>query len=302
MGPPSLEVVIVSYKSEGLLADCLSSLREHPPAAATMRVHVVDNASGEQLPAMVRARFPEVKLTVLDENAGFSAANNVALGQASADFVLVLNSDTRITPGSLDALLDLMADHPEIGMCGPRLVMNDGTFDHASRRSFPTPLSALGHFTGIGQRLPGGRLAAYRAPEVSEGAVDAINGAFMLIRREALEQVGHFDEVYWMYMEDLDLCYRFWQADWKVWYEPSVSVFHVKAGTSGRHRKWKLNYAFHYGMYRFYRAHMAPDRPALVNLVIYLGIGLKLLVAVASSAGHRGLRRIRRASSRRVGV
>ena len=95
-------------------------------------------------------------------------------------------------------------------MAGPRLELEDGSFDHASRRSFPTPLSALGHFTGLGRREgASGALADYRAPAVESGPVDAINGAFMLIRRAALEQVGAFDERYWMYMEDLDLCYRF---------------------------------------------------------------------------------------------
>ena len=120
-----------------------------------------------------------------------------------------------------------------------------------AKRSFPTPVSALGHFTGIGRQRESGVLAAYRAPEVESGPVDAVNGAFMLMRRSALDEVGLFDEGYWMYMEDLDLCYRFAEAGWVTWYEPSVTVMHVKAGTSGTVRAPRLNYAFHYGMYPF---------------------------------------------------
>jgi hypothetical protein len=183
-----------------------------------------------------------------------------------------------------------MDERPEIGISGPRLEQEDGTFDHASRRSFPTPLSALGHFTGVGRRRgASGALADYRAPQVEAGPVDAVNGAFMLMRRAALEEVGLFDEGYWMYMEDLDLCYRFARAGWVTWYEPAVTVIHVKAGTSGRDRAWPLNRAFHYGMYRFYRTHYAPDRGRLENAVVESGIAAKLLVSAARSAVRRKL-------------
>ena len=106
----------------------------------------------------------------------------------------------------------------------------------------------------------------------------------MLIRRAALEQVGLFDEGYWMYMEDLDLCYRFREAGWMTWYEPSVTVIHAKAGTSGKHRATRLNYAFHYGMLRFYRAHYAARHSPLYNLTIYIGIAVKFCLSAAASA------------------
>ena len=158
---------------------------------------------------------------------------------------------------------------------------------HAARRGFPTPLSALGHFTGLGRRRDRGALAAYRAPEVESGIVDAVNGACMLIRRSALEKVGLFDEGYWMYMEDLDLCYRFAEAGWATWYEPGATVIHVKAGTSGPIRGPRLNYAFHHGMYRFYRAHYAPRRSAFVNGAVYAGIAATRVVSTARNAVRR---------------
>jgi GT2 family glycosyltransferase len=242
---------------------------------------------------MVRREFGEVELIPQSHNSGFSVANNVGIAAGSAPYVLVLNPDTRITPGALDTVLGVLEERPEVGMAGPRLELDDGGFDHASRRSFPTPLSALGHFTGVGRREgASGALAAYRAPEVQSGPVDAINGAFMLIRRSALDRVGAFDTRYWMYMEDLDLCYRFAQAGWKTWYEPSATVIHVKAGTSGKRRSWRLNRAFHYGMFRFYRDHYAASRSPLTNAAVYAGIGGKLLISAARSAAGRGRDRL----------
>jgi GT2 family glycosyltransferase len=283
-GPPSLDVVVVSYRATALLRDCLRSLLDNPPSGS-MQVHVVDNASGDGTAEMVRREFAQVRLTVNDANLGFGAANNIGILPGGAPYVLVLNPDTRLTPGALDSLLALMEERPEVGMAGPRLELDDGSFDHASRRGFPTPLGALGHFTGLGRREGApGALAQYRAPEVDAGPVDAINGAFMLIRRAALQQVGGFDERYWMYMEDLDLCYRFAEAGWTTWYEPSVTVIHIKAGTSGKHRSLRLTYAFHYGMYRFYRDHYAPDRNPLVNGAIYTGIAVKFAISAVRSA------------------
>src|SRR5207249_6006255 len=157
---------------------------------------------------------------------------------------------------------------------------------HAGRRSFPTIVGALGHFTGLGRREhAASRLAQYRAPDLTgSGPTDAINGAFMLVRRSAIDEVGLFDEGYWMYMEDLDLCYRFAQAGWVTWYEPSATVIHVKAGSSGRVRSPRLNYAFHYGMFRFYRKHYAATRSRLLSAAVYVGIAAKLVLSLARNA------------------
>lgn len=283
----ALDVVIVSYRCEGLLRDCLASLGEHP-AEGGMAVEVVDNASGDGTAEMVEREFPEVRVTRAGANLGFSAANNLAIRGGEAPYVLVLNPDTRICAGALDRLLALMEERPEIGICGPKLVREDGSLDHAAKRSFPTPLGALAHFSGAGRRKGASdRLAQYRAPELGEdeaGPVDAVNGAFMLIRRAAFDEVGLFDEGYWMYMEDLDLCYRFAQAAWTTWYEPAATVVHVKAGTSGPIRNPRLNRAFHYGMYRFYRKHYAPHRSPLLNASVYTAIVTKLALSLARAA------------------
>ncbi len=283
MAQPRLDVVIVSYRAQELLRDCLQSLRAHP-ATGGMTVRVVDNASGDGTAEMVRREFPEVILTAAPWNLGFGAASNVAIKAGEAPYVLCLNPDTRLTPGALDRMLEVMDERIKVGISGCRLELLDGTFDYAAKRSFPTPVSALGHFTGIGRQRSSGVLAAYRAPEVQSGSVDAVNGAFMLIRRAALEEVGIFDEGYWMYMEDLDLCYRFAEAGWVTWYEPSVTVVHIKAGSSGRVRSPRLNYAFHYGMFRFYRKHYAGTRSGFLSAAVYGGIAVKLLFSILRSA------------------
>jgi GT2 family glycosyltransferase len=286
---PLLEVVVVSSTgARDLLRDCLASLRANPPHAGDMVVHVVDNASTDGTPEMVRDEFPEVVLHELDWNSGFCVANNLVLRESRADFVLVLNPDTEVYDGALDHMLRVMRERPDIGMSSCRLAKRDGTLDHAAKRSFPTPLGALAHFVGVGrsEHAPSW-LAQYRAPELGEydaGEVDAVNGAFMLVRREALEDVGLFDEGYWIYMEDLDWCFRFHQRGWKVWYDGAVTVMHVKGGTTvkKRHRGLRHNVAFHRSMGRFYRKFYGGGNP-LVDAVIYVAILGKLAIAIARS-------------------
>jgi GT2 family glycosyltransferase len=282
-----LDVAIVSYRCEGLLRDCLRSLEAHPPGVP-MRIFVVDNASRDGTAEMVAREFPEVKLSVNEHNAGFAKAANMAIRQGEAPFALALNPDCVVQEGTLDRLLGVMRDHPEVAISGPALVRPDGSPDHAAARGFPTPLSSLGHFTRIARR-PGSptALRGYVSKPDRGGPVDAVNGAFMLMRRAALDQVGLFDEGYWMYMEDLDLCYRAKQAGWVTWYEPSAEAKHLKGGSSGPVRDLRLNYAFHYGMYRFYRKHYAPGRGSATNAGVYAGIAVALAVSTMASALSR---------------
>jgi N-acetylglucosaminyl-diphospho-decaprenol L-rhamnosyltransferase len=292
---PTLDVVIVSFRCRDLLHACLATLQRHGRARGGLGVTVVDNASRDGTTAMVRAQFPWVDFVGSETNLGFAAATNLGIRRSAAPYLLALNPDTRVAPGALDALVDLMEREPRVGVCGPALVREDGTPDHAAKRSFPTPLGALGHFAGLGGRSGApAALRQYRAPEVRSGPVDAVNGAFMLMRRSALDEVGLFDEGYWMYMEDLDLSYRLAEAGWLTWYEPTVEVLHVKGGSSGRYRTPRLNYAFHYGMFRFYRKHYAPSRNPLLNGLVYGGIGGKLALSLGRSAWERRVRRVLR--------
>jgi N-acetylglucosaminyl-diphospho-decaprenol L-rhamnosyltransferase len=285
--PPDLEVVIVSHGAAALLRRCLESLRAHPPRTATMRVSVVDSGSPDATPDMVEREFPEFHL-VRRDNIGFSAANNLVLRESRAAAVLLLNPDTEVYAGSLDTCLARLGADPAIGMVGAKLVREDGELDHACKRSFPTPLAALAHFTGIGRGAGAGdSLSQYRATHLGDdepGEVDAINGAFMLCRAATVAQVGLLDEGYWLYMEDLDWCHRFWDVGWKVFYEPRARALHVKGGSSSDRRAPRQEIAFHRGMGRFYRRFDAPNSNPLLNLAVYLGIGVKLTVSLALTA------------------
>ncbi len=284
-----LETVIVSHGAEDLLRRCLRSLEAHP-AQGESRVTVVDSGSPDEAPDMVEREFPAVRL-IRRENIGFSAANNVVLGAIDAGAVLLLNPDTEVYAGTLDAALARLRSDERIGMVGCKLVTESGELDHACKRSFPTPLSALAHFTGIGRSDDAAApLSQYRATHLGDdeaGEVDAVNGAFMLCRAEAVREVGLLDEGYWLYMEDLDWCRRFWQAGWKVFYEPAGVALHIKGGSSGARRRPKQEIAFHRGMGRFYRRFDAPEHNPLVNAAVYIGIATKLAVSLATTAASR---------------
>jgi GT2 family glycosyltransferase len=284
-----LEVIVVSHGAEGLLRRCLASLRAHPPAGG-MRVTVVDSGSPDSTPEMVEREFGEMRL-LRQANIGFSAANNLALRESEADAVLLLNPDTEVYAGTLDAALARLRSEARIGMVGVKLVTASGELDHACKRSFPTPLGALAHFTGIGRGDDAsGALSQYRATHLGDdepGEVDAVNGAFMLCRAEAVREVGLLDEGYWLYMEDLDWCRRFWDAGWRVFYEPAGVALHVKGGSSGARRAPRQEIAFHRGMGRFYRRFEAAEHTPLLNAAVYAGIGAKLAASLAITAVKR---------------
>ena len=269
-----LDVVVVSYRRADLLERCLVALRD-APARDGMAVHVVEN--GGELPAALRERFADVRFTLAPGNIGFGRAANIGIRAGSAPVVLVLNPDVEVRPGTLDGVLRVLDEHPAAGAAGCLLERADGTPDHACKRAFPTPLSALGYFTGAARG--GYAVQGYDQP----GEVDAINGAFMALRRSALDEVGLFDEGYWMYMEDLDLCRRLSDAGRRCRYEPSVSALHRKGATAGA-RSPRLTWHFHRGMGRYYRRHEAPRNPAAVNVAVVGAIMAKGAVASVLAA------------------
>ena len=285
-----LSVVIATYNCADHLTRCLASLADDR-ATSPYEVIVVDNESTDGTWDLATSAFPWVHAIAMGANAGFSKACNRGYRESSGRHVLMLNPDTIVPVGALRAAVAELDRNSEVGMLGVKLVQPDGAFDHACKRGFPTPSSALAYFLRLHRlvrrpgRVDGYVAGAVDADEVSE--VDAVNGAFMLVRREAVDDVGLFDEDYWLYMEDLDWCYRFWQAGWRVLYWPLVTVEHVKGGSSGASRTWRINKAFHGGMWRFYSTHYAPSRSAAMNAAVWLGIHSRLLLSATISAIRR---------------
>jgi N-acetylglucosaminyl-diphospho-decaprenol L-rhamnosyltransferase len=275
-----VDVVIVSFRSCELVRRCLESVRANAPAETV--VHLVDNDSRDDTLAVVREGFPEVDLVSLDRNDGFGRASNLGARRGNQPFILFLNPDTELSAGALEGLREIFAEQPSVGIVGCRLERADGSLDHAARRAFPTIVGALGHFIGFGRlRRAPAALRQYAGNRDAAGPVDAINGAFMLMRRNVFEELDGFDEGYWMYMEDLDLCRRAIDRGWLTWYEPRITIRHVKHGTSGRWRSPRLTYAFHYGMHRFYRQHEARSRSLPVNAAVYAGIWVKFAISLS---------------------
>ncbi len=281
-----LGIVIVNYNVRDLLRDCLASLYASR-GNLTFRVCVVDNGSEDGSADMVEAEFPQVDL-IRSQNRGYAAGNNLGLwafgfgGDGHVDpaaprFALLLNADTVLPPSALAEMLDFMGQHPQAGVAGPRLVRADGSLDRACRRSFPTPEVAAYRLSGLGRLFPksprfGRYNLTYLSPDVTT-ELDAVVGAFMLIRGEALAQVGLLDEQFFMYAEDLDLCYRIKQEGWQVWYNAEVTVLHYK-GQSSRQRSTFANVKFYETMRLFHDKHFKEETFFLVNWLIYAAVGM----------------------------
>ena len=287
---PELSIVIVSFRCRDLLLACLHSLHADP-AHVGWEIVVVDNDSRDGTVAAVREGYPGVEVVALEENVGFARANNLALRRARGRHLLLLNPDTVVPVGALPACIAALDRAADVGVLGCKLVQPDGELDHACKRGFPTPLNALWYFLGLARAFPASpRFAAYTAGHVDpdrESPVDAVNGAFMLVRREALEEVGLLDDSFWMYGEDLDWCYRFWAGGWKVLYHPGAQVVHVKGGSTTQLRAWRSNRAFHEAMWLFYDKHYARLHGSAFNAAIRVAIYAKLLVSAARSWSRR---------------
>jgi GT2 family glycosyltransferase len=287
---PRISIVIVSYDCLPALTVCLTSLADDGDAPSA-EVIVVDNASHDGTVAAVTESFPWVDLVANPANLGFAHAMNQGIARSRANTLLALNPDTVVPPGAISKALAELERHPDVGMLGVKLVRPDGTFDHACKRGFPTISSALYYFLGLSRLFPRSpRFARYTAGQLGEdetGPVDAINGAFMLVRREAVEQVGPMDEQYWLYAEDIDWCHRFWDSGWKVLYWPGVRVTHRKGGSSGDIRSWELNRAFHRSMWLFYAKHVAPGQPRVVSGLVWAGVWTKFGASALVNAVRR---------------
>jgi N-acetylglucosaminyl-diphospho-decaprenol L-rhamnosyltransferase len=279
---PDLAIVIVNYKARDLLRDCLRTIQASQ--GVSPGVFVVDNASADGSVEMTREEFPGVHILSLPENIGYGAANNVGLRSAHDQaggpprYLLLLNPDTVLPPDALARSIAFLDEHPGAGAVGPKLVRQDGSLDKACRRGFPTPAVALYHFLFLDRLYPHSpRFARYNVTYLDpdkQAEVDSLVGAFMLLRREALDQVGLFDECFFMYGEDLDLCFRIRQRGWQIWYDPHVTVLHYK-GASSKKNSSKANYEFYRSMLLFHRKHFASRTFFLVNWLIVTAIVFK---------------------------
>lgn len=280
-----LAIVIVSYNVCDLLRRCLTSVLS-TNGNLTYSVCVVDNNSNDDSVAMVRAEFPQVELIANSVNVGYPAGNNQGLellGVNCSDparrprTCLLLNPDTEVPAHAFCELISYLEENPDIGVIGPKLVMLDGQLDLACRRSFPSPEVALYRFSGLSKLFPNSpRFGRYNMTfmdedEVSE--VDSVVGAFMLIRTEAISEVGLMDERFWMYGEDLDWAKRIKDAGWRIVYYPKVTVLHVKRASSRQSQR--AQFEFYRAMLIFYYKHYRRETSLPMHWMVMLGLALK---------------------------
>ncbi len=282
-----LGIVIVNWNTKELLRRCLQTVLAST-GDFTFKVVLVDNASTDGSADMVRAEFPTVEVIASPTNGGFSYGNNLGLkafgyrgkGDVDADaprYALLLNPDTEVPSTSLYDMVKFMDSRPEIGVAGPKLVLEDGSLDVACRRSFPTPMVSFYRFSGLSKLFPHNpRFGRYNMtfvdPDV-ELEVDSVVGAYMQVRREAIRDAGLLDELFFMYGEDLDWAYRIKEAGWKVFYHPQVMVKHIKRASSRRSKK--AQFEFQRAMLIFYRKHYRRTTPLWLHLMVMFGLMLK---------------------------
>lgn len=225
-----LSIAIVNWNTRGMLFGCLKSVYATADGLQ-FEVFVVDNASTDGSQAMVRERFPQVHLIENQENVGFACANNQAIRRGRGRYVLLLNSDTEVYPGALKTMVRFMDVHPQAGACGPQLVNPDSSLQ-ISCHPILTPEREFWRLLFLDRLWRRATYAQERWDPETPRRVEVVKGACLLLRREALDQVGLLDEQYFMYTEEMDLCYRLAQAGWQLWWVPGAVVKHYGEASS----------------------------------------------------------------------
>jgi GT2 family glycosyltransferase len=276
---PLVSVVIVNFNGGELVKQAVSIVLR---SDLLLEVFVSDNGStDESLTALQAVAKSDLRLHIIDnrKNLGFSRANNIAIKKATGDFLLLLNPDCLMRPDTLRCMLGVMSEHPDIGMAGCLIRNADGSEQAGCRRAIPTPWRTLVRVLHLNKLFPSHRrfrtfLLNFDPIPATPIEVEAISGAFMLVRRKALEQVGLLDEGYFLHCDDLDWCMRFRQADWKILYVPDAEAVHYK-GTCSKDRPIRVLFHMHRGMVRFYRKFFKHQYPLPLMGIVMMAVWLR---------------------------
>jgi GT2 family glycosyltransferase len=286
-----LSIIIVSYNAKEFLRNCIISIMKNAKNIS-YEIIVVDNNSSDGSSGMVSKEFPQVKLIANKENTGFSKANNQGIKICNdCRYILFLNPDTVVQPKTIEKMIEFMNSREDVGAATCKLIMPNGEIDDATHRGFPTPWNSFCHFSGLEKLFPKSKLfAGYSLGWMDFGKtheIDALAGAFMLVKRNAGEEVRWWDEDYFFYGEDLDFCYMLKQKGWKIYYVPSVFINHYKGVSGGikaisknittasAQTKKRVTKSRFNAMRIFYRKHYKQKYPWLINLLVDVGISLR---------------------------
>jgi len=289
-----LSIIIVSYNTKEFIKGCIASIAENVKNVSH-EIIVIDNASSDGTPSEIsnlKSQISNLKIILNKKNVGFSRANNqgIKISQKSR-YVLFLNSDTIIQANAIKEIINFMDSHKDAGASTCKLVMPNGKIDDATHRGFPTPWNAFSHFSGFEKLFPNSKLfAGYSLGWMdfnSAHEIDVLAGAFMLVRREAGEEVGWWDEDYFFYGEDIDFCYMLKQNGWKIYYVPDVFVTHYKGVSGGiksvsekittasKETKERASKCRFNAMRIFYSKHYKQKYSWIINFLVNSGISIK---------------------------
>jgi len=270
-----LSICIVNWNTSGLLVECLRSIHS---SVLPLEVILVDNASADFDPDVIIREFPNVLLIRNERNEGYAHANNQAIARASGEHVLLLNPDTALHEGALDALVRFMDEHPDAGAAGCKLVRPDGTVDR-SCRSFPTPLAVAFEYLGLSRLFPKSRFfGRYRMTWLNYDEtveVDQPMASCLIARREVFSQVGPFDEELPIFFNDVDWCFRAKQAGWKIYFTPNAIVTH-HGGASTKQVKREMIEESHRSLVRYYDKHYRGLANLSARLMVRAGAWMNL--------------------------
>ena len=282
-----LSVIIVNYNVKFYLEQCLRSVRK-ALVGIDAEVIVIDNHSRDGSVEYLSERFPDYTFISSNHNLGFARANNRAIAQSKGEYVLLLNPDTVVSEDSLSTVLDFMDSHERAGATGVRMIKVDGSDALESRRGIPSPMTSFYKMSGLCSRFPNSRrYGKYYMSFLSwsEAAqIEIVSGAFCMLRRKALDEVGLLDEDYFMYGEDIDLSYRLLKGGWENWYVP-VKILHYK-GESTQKSSFRYVHVFYEAMLIFFRKHFG-HLSFLFTLPVQLAIYAKAFIALLTMVLHK---------------
>ncbi len=284
-----LSVTICSWNTQSDLRDCLASL-EAIRDEISFEVIVVDNNSRDGSPDMVERGFPSVTLIRMDRNLGFTGGHNYAFEHRRGRHVFCLNSDTVVHPGALRELVSFMESDPMLGIVAPKLLNPDGSLQLSCRR-FPNPVAAMFRNTFLGRLFPKNRFTRDYLMQgfdhQSKLDVDWVSGAAFLLRDTVMQKIGFFDPEFFMYCEDVDLCWRTHKAGFRVVYDPEAVVTHA-IGRSTDKAANKMILRFHVSMLRFYRKNMLPEMNPVLRPFVYVfatgALGARAMLFISKNA------------------
>ncbi len=278
-----LSIIIVNFRTFELTKNTIDSVLSSD-CNYDYEILVVDNKSDdgslEKLEETFSNEIKNSKITFIanNSNMGFSYANNLAIKKSSSKYILLLNSDTIIKENTLNKCLNYIETHQDVGALGCKVSLPNGELDKACKRSFPNPINSfyrLFHIPNKNLEVNNYNLSNLDDNGVYE--IDCLVGAFMLVKKDVINQIGMLDEDYFMYGEDIDWCYRIKESGWKIIYFGEVEIVHYK-GSSSNKKSFKLIYEFHKSMYIFYKKHLAEKYFVLLNFIVYVGIAVHLIV------------------------